>query len=151
MQVDELNWAILSRLQLNARYSFAEIGREIGLSSPAVAERVKKMEDAGIIRGYKAQISYNKIGYQLKAIITLRAFMGRLKPFLEKVKEFKEVNNCYRITGNENIIMDVVLHDQEHLEEFIDKLITYGETKTHIVLSQVVEFAPLDKHKSKLT
>lgn len=144
MEVDQINWAILNRLQENARYSFAEIGREIGLSSPAVAERVKKMEDAGVIRGYKTQISYQKTGYQLKAIITLRAFMGRLKPFLEKVKEFSEVNNCYRITGNENIIMEVVLRDQGHMEEFIDKLITYGETKTHIVLSQVVSFAPLD-------
>lgn len=144
MEVDQINWAILNRLQENARYSFAKIGREVGLSSPAVAERVKKMEDAGVIRGYKTQISYQKTGYQLKAIITLRAFMGRLKPFLEKVKEFKEVNNCYRITGNENIIMEVVLRDQGHMEEFIDKLITYGETKTHIVLSQVVEFAPLN-------
>ncbi|APS40766.1 MULTISPECIES: Lrp/AsnC family transcriptional regulator [Salegentibacter] len=149
MQVDELNWAILTRLQENARYSFAEIGREVGLSSPAVAERVKKMEDAGIIKGYKTQISYHRTGYQLKAIITLRAFMGRLKPFLEKVKEFKEVNNCYRITGNENIIMEVVLRDQVHLEEFIDKLITYGETKTHIVLSQVVDFAAINKSKIK--
>lgn len=145
MHIDELNWAILTRLQQNARYSFAKIGREIGLSSPAVAERVKKMEDAGIIKGYKTQISYHKTGNQLKAIITLRAFMGRLKPFLEKVKEFKEVSNCYRITGNENIIMEVVLRDQAHLEEFIDKLITYGETKTHIVLSQVVEFGAIDK------
>jgi len=149
MQVDDLSWAILSRLQQNARYSFAKIGREIGLSSPAVAERVKKMEDAGIIKVYKTQISYHKTGHQLKAIITLRAFMGRLKPFLEKVKEFKEVNNCYRITGNENIIMEVVLRDQSHLEEFIDKLITYGETKTHIVLSQVVEFAPIDRNRKK--
>lgn len=147
MEVDRINWAILNRLQQNARYSFAEIGREVGLSSPAVAERVRKMEDAGVIRGYKTQISYQKTGYQLKAIITLRAFMGRLKPFLEKVKEFREVNNCYRITGNENIIMEVVLRDQAHLEEFIDKLITYGETKTHIVLSQVVEFAPLNWEK----
>ena len=71
MQIDELNWAILTRLQQNARYSFAEIGREIGLSSPAVAERVKKMEDAGIIKGYKTQISYHQTGHQLKAIITI--------------------------------------------------------------------------------
>lgn len=151
MQIDELNWAILTRLQENARYSFAEIGREIGLSSPAVAERVKKMEDAGVIKGYKTQISHNQTGHQLKAVITLRAFMGRLKPFLEKVKEFKEVINCYRITGNENIIMEVVLRDQSHLEELIDKLIAYGETKTHIVLSQVVAFAPINKNNAKLS
>lgn len=145
MPIDSLNWQILEFLQKNARQSFAEIGRKVGLTSPAVAERVKKMEDSGIIKGYKAQVSYHKTGHQLKAVITLRAFMGRLKPFLEKVKEFKEVINCYRITGNENIIMEVVLYDQSHLEEFIDKLITYGETKTHIILSNVIEQGPIKR------
>lgn len=145
MPLDKVNWQILELLQENARQSFAEIGRKVGLTSPAVAERVKKMEDTGVIKGYKVQVSYHKTGHQLKAVITLRAFMGRLKPFLEKVKEFKEVINCYRITGNENIIMEVVLFDQVHLEEFIDKLITYGETKTHIVLSNVIEHAPVKK------
>ncbi len=145
MPIDTLNWQILDSLQKNARQSFAEIGRNVGLTSPAVAERVKKMEDSGIIKGYKAQVSYHKTGHQLKAVITLRAFMGRLKPFLEKVKEFKEVINCYRITGNENIIMEVVLYDQSHLEEFIDKLITYGETKTHIILSNVVDQGPIKR------
>ena len=145
MPLDKLNWQILEELQANSRQSFAEIGRKIGLTSPAVAERVKKMEDTGIIKGYKVQVSYHKTGHQLKAVITLRAFMGRLKPFLEKVKEFKEVINCYRITGNENIIMEVVLYDQKHLEEFIDKLITYGETKTHIILSNVVEQGPIKR------
>ncbi|RKS45066.1 Lrp/AsnC family leucine-responsive transcriptional regulator [Gillisia mitskevichiae] len=145
MPIDALSWQILDCLQKNARQSFAEIGRIVGLTSPAVAERVKKMEDSGIIKGYKAQVSYHKTGHQLKAVITLRAFMGRLKPFLEKVKEFKEVINCYRITGNENIIMEVVLYDQSHLEEFIDKLITYGETKTHIILSNVVDQGPIKR------
>lgn len=145
MPIDTLNWQILESLQKNARLSFAEIGRKVGLTSPAVAERVKKMEDSGIIKGYKTQVSYHKTGHQLKAVITLRAFMGRLKPFLEKVKEFKEVINCYRITGNENIIMEVVLYDQSHLEEFIDKLITYGETKTHIILSNVIDQGPIKR------
>ncbi len=145
MPIDELNWKILEALQKNARQSFAEIGRSVGLTSPAVAERVKRMEDLGIIKGYKAEVSYHKTGHQLKAVITLRAFMGRLKPFLEKVKEFKEVINCYRITGNENIIMEVVLYDQAHLEEFIDKVITYGETRTHIILSNVVEHGPIKR------
>ena len=143
MPLDSLNWKILEALQQNARMSFSEIGRKVGLTSPAVAERVKKMEDKGIIKGYKVQVSYNKTGHQLKAIITLKVFMGRLKPFLDKVGEFREVINCYRITGNENIILEVVLYDQAHLEVFIDKLITYGETRTHIVLSNVVEQAPV--------
>lgn len=140
MKIDNLNWNILKRLQNNARLSNAEIGRQVGISSPAVSERIKKMEDAGIIRGYHAHISPIEAGYQLKAIITLRAFMGMLKPFLEKVKTYDEVLNCYRITGNENIVMEVVLKNQKHLESFIDQLIIYGETKTQIVLSHVVSF-----------
>lgn len=143
MKIDPTNWSILQALQQNARLSTAELGRQLSLSAPAVSERIRKMEDAGILRGYKAEVSHFKTGHQLKAIITLRAFMGRLKPFLEKVTQFSEVLNCYRITGNENIVMEVVLYDQFHLEEFIDKLLTYGETKTHIVLSTVIENAPI--------
>ena len=144
-KIDELNWGILESIQDNARSSFATIGRKVGLTPPAVAERIKKMEDLGIINGYKTVISHTQTGYQLKAIITLRAFMGKLKPFLEAVKSFEEVINCYRITGNENIIMEVVLKDQFHLEKFIDKLIQYGETRTHIILSEVVSDAPIVK------
>jgi len=120
-----------------------DLGKVVGLTAPAVAERIKKMEDLGIVRGYYTQLSYIKTGYQLKAIITLKVFMGRLKPFLDVVQGFKEVINCYRITGNENIIMEVVLKNQKHLETFIDQLISYGETKTHIVLSNKIENAPI--------
>jgi len=139
MSVDSINSKILKCLQQNARQSNAEIGRQVGISSPAVSERIKKMEDLGIIEGYKTIVSPFEIGYQLKAIITLRAFMGKLKPFLEKVKTYDEVINCYRITGDENIVMEVVLKNQKHLEGFIDQLITYGESKTQIVLSRVVK------------
>ena len=71
--------------------------------------------------------------------------MGKLRPFLETVGSFEEVVNCYRITGNENIIMEVVLKDQFHLEKFIDKLIQYGETRTHIILSEVISDSPITK------
>ncbi|WP_218841858.1 Lrp/AsnC family transcriptional regulator [Winogradskyella ursingii] len=146
--MDNQNWKILKFLQQNSRMSNAEIGRRIGMSSPAVAERIKKMEDAEVIEGYTTFVSPFEVGYQLKALVTLRAFMGMLKPFLEKVKTYDEVVNCYRITGNENIVMEVVLKNQKHLEAFIDQLIIYGETKTQIVLSHVVkhsEVKPLNK------
>ncbi|HCE54935.1 MAG: ArsR family transcriptional regulator [Lutibacter sp. BRH_c52] len=145
MNIDTINWKILDCLQQNARQSNTEIARKVGISSPAVAERIHKMEDIGIIEGYHAKVCYIETGNQLKAIITLRAFMGRLKPFIEKVKEFNEVVNCYRITGNENIVMEVVLKNQQHLAKFIDQLITYGETTTHIVLSNVIENNPIVK------
>ena len=143
MVLDELNWKILKCLQENARQSNSEIGRQVGITSPAVSERIKKMEDAGVIQSYDTSISPYEIGYQLKAIITLRAFMGMLKPFMEKVKTYDEVLNCYRITGNENFVMEVVLKNQKHLESFIDQLIVYGETKTQIVLSKVVKNKPI--------
>lgn len=142
-KIDAVNGEILKHLQLNARITMTELGKVVGLTAPAVAERIKKMEDLGIVRGYYTQLSYIKTGYQLKAIITLKVFMGRLKPFLDVVTGFKEVINCYRITGNENIIMEVVLKNQKHLETFIDQLISYGETKTHIVLSNKIENAPI--------
>ena len=139
MSVDNLNRKILKCLQQNARQSNAEIGRQVGISSPAVSERIKKMEDAGIIESYNTLVSPYEMGYQLKAIVTLRAFMGKLKPFLNKVKTFDEVINCYRITGDENIVMEVVLKNHNHLEAFIDQLIIYGESKTQIVLSDIVK------------
>ena len=143
MKVDDLNYKILNCLQTNSRRMTTDIAKEVGISSPAVAERIRKMEDAGIIQGYYAKVSYYELGYQLKAIVTMRAFMGKLKPFLHKVKTLNEVVNCYRITGNENIVMEVVLNNQKHLEKFIDQLISYGETKTQIILSSVVENRPI--------
>ncbi|MBE15491.1 MAG: Lrp/AsnC family transcriptional regulator [Dokdonia sp.] len=141
--MDAFNRDILECLQVNARMSNAAIGRKIGMSSPAVAERIRKMEDLGIIKGYMAQIDPLTLGYQMKAIITLRAFMGKLKPFLEAVKNWDEVVNCYRVTGNENIVMVVTLRNQQHLEQFIDQIIGYGESKTQIVLSKVVDANPI--------
>lgn len=145
MKLDDINWNILQCLQQNARQSNTQIAKEVGISSPAVAERIHKLEDLGIIEGYHAKVSYFETDHQLKAIITLRVFMGRLKPFMEKVKEFNEVINCYRITGNENIFMEVVLKNQQHLQQFIDRLINYGETTTHIVLSNIVKNNPIIK------
>ena len=147
-KIDDINKKILHRLQENSRESFASIGRVVGLTPPAVAERVKKMEDLGLLEGYKARVNHLKMGYQLRAIVTIKAFMGKLKPFLEKVRSMKEVINCYRITGNENIIMEVVLLDQLHLEQFIDQLIQYGETRTHIILSDIISDAPINGNKS---
>ncbi|QRM89623.1 winged helix-turn-helix transcriptional regulator [Lacinutrix sp. WUR7] len=145
MSLDNLNWKILKCLQENSRQSNAAIGRQVGITSPAVSERIKKMEDLGIIQNHITLISPFEVGYQLKALITLHAFMGKLKPFLEKVKTFDEVINCYRITGDENIVMEVILKNQKHLETFIDQLIVYGESKTQIILSHVVKNNAINK------
>jgi Lrp/AsnC family leucine-responsive transcriptional regulator len=143
MKLDALHSEILEQLQRNARVSNTAIALQVGISSPAVTERIKKLEDAGIIDGYYAKVAHYELGYDLRALITMRAFMGRLQPFLHKVVTLDEVINCYRITGNENIVMEVVLQNQRHLEKLIDQLITYGETKTQIILSNVVSNRPI--------
>lgn len=134
----DFNKRILSILKDNARASYTEIGKKVGLTGPAVAERIRKMEEKGVIQGYQTLLNPEELGLHIHAIISLRAFVGKLKPLLRDVEDFPEVINCFRITGNENIMMEVRLRDQSHLESFIDMLITYGETRTHIVLSNVV-------------
>ena len=145
MKLDSIHCKILSLLQSNARISNTQIAKLSGISSPAVAERIKRLEESLVITGYKAKVNPKMIGFDLRALITVRAFMGRLKPFLHKIKSFKEVVNCYRITGNENIVMEVIFKDQLHLEKFIDELISYGETKTQIILSEVISSQEIRK------
>ena len=146
MKLDNIHAKILNTLQSNARISNTQIAASVGISSAAVAERIKKMEDFSVISGYYAKVNPRMLGHGLRALITVRAFMGRLQPFLHKIKTFDEVVNCYRITGNENIVMEVFFKDQLHLEMFIDELISYGETKTQIILSDVISHQPI-KHR----
>ena len=146
MKLDNIHAKILNTLQSNARISNTQIAASVGISSAAVAERIKKMEDCSVISGYHAKVNPRMLGHGLRALITVRAFMGRLQPFLYKIKTYDEVVNCYRITGNENIVMEVFFKDQLHLELFIDELISYGETKTQIILSDVISHQPI-KHR----
>lgn len=146
MKLDNIHAKILNALQSNARISNTQIAASVGISSAAVAERIKKMEDYSVISGYHAKVNPRMLGHGLRALITVRAFMGRLQPFLHKIKTYDEVVNCYRITGNENIVMEVFFKDQLHLELFIDELISYGETKTQIILSDVISHQPI-KHR----
>ena len=146
MKLDNIHAKILNTLQSNARISNTKIAVSVGISSAAVAERIKKMEDCSVISGYHAKVNPRMLGHGLRALITVRAFMGRLQPFLHKIKTYDEVVNCYRITGNENIVMEVFFKDQLHLELFIDELIGYGETKTQIILSDVISHQPI-KHR----
>ena len=143
MKLDSIHAKILNTLQSNARITNTQIAASVGISSAAVAERIKKMEDCSVISGYHAKVNPRMLGHGLRALITVRAFMGRLQPFLHKIKTYDEVVNCYRITGNENIVMEVFFKDQLHLELFIDELISYGETKTQIILSDVISHQPI--------
>lgn len=136
---DDFDWKIISLLQKNSRFTFAQISREIGLSPSAVAERVQRLEDENVITKYISVINYKKAGYSLKAYITLafKEFEGYQR-FLKSVDEFPEIIDCSRITGNDCLIMKAVLVDNSHLENLVNRLAVYGSPSTSVVLSDVI-------------
>ena len=136
--LDETGWHILQALQENARLSFSELGQRVGLSSPAVAERVRRMEDAGIIKGYRAEINTAKVGYPITTIIRMNTPGERCTRFNSFAQEMPEVLECYRVTGSDSLIMKVMASSVEHLEAIIDRLSAHGELTTSIVLSTPV-------------
>lgn len=135
--VDEVDLRILDVLKENSRLSFADIGRIIHLSQSAVRERVQRLEDKGVIGKYSLQLNHKKLGYELEAFILLKVFPGKLKIVIEKIKEFPEIKEAHRITGSQNIHIKVVIKDQLGLQELIDKLMTYGDTTTYLILSEI--------------
>lgn len=135
--LDETGWQILHELQQNARLSFSELGQRVGLSSPAVAERVRRMEDAGIIAGYHAEINTAKVGYPVAAIIRMNA-QGDCRQLNAVVSTFPEVVESYRVTGGDSVIMKVLATSVEHLETIIDRLLEHGSPTTSLILSAPV-------------
>ena len=136
--LDETGWHILEALQVNARLSFSELGQRVGLSSPAVAERVRRMEDAGIISGYRAEVNTAKIGYPITAIMRMNSQGERCTRLNVSVREIPEILECYRVTGEDCHIMKVIVSSVEHLESLIDRLSVHGQVTTSIVLSNPV-------------
>src|SRR5207245_9921614 len=137
--LDETGWHILEALQENARLSFSELGQRVGLSSPAVAERVRRMEDAGFITAYRAEVNTAKIGNPTTAIIRITNSPGeRCTRLTASTQEIPEVLECYRVTGSDSLVMKVMASSVEHLESLIDRLSEHGLLTTSIVLSTVV-------------
>lgn len=135
--MDPVGWRILEELQADARINYVELGKRVGLTSPAVAERVRRMEDAGIITGYRVVVNPTKVGLPIQAIIRLRASncrmtMDRITMHYENLPEILE---CYRISGEDALIMRVSVGSMLHLENLVDRLNTYGDTITSVVFS----------------
>ncbi|NNE68661.1 MAG: Lrp/AsnC family transcriptional regulator [Pyrinomonadaceae bacterium] len=137
--IDEIDWKILIELQQDARISYAELGRRVGLTTPAVIERVRKLEDAEIITGYRVEIDPTKVGLPVTAFIRMSITGVDYSRIIKVVEEAKEVLECHRGTGGDSFIMKVAVASVEHLQEIIDKLTPYGITTTAIVLSSPVK------------
>ena len=137
--MDQIGWKLLHELQLNGRLSYAELGRRVGLTTPAVVERVKRMEEAGIIVGYHADVDPMKVGMPITAFIRMSVVGDVFNKITTVVKNSPEVVECHRGTGADSFIMKVHVRSVEHLESLIDRLTPYGTTSTSIVLSSPVE------------
>jgi Lrp/AsnC family leucine-responsive transcriptional regulator len=144
--IDEIDWKILKELQINARITFAELGRRVGLTTPAVIERVRKMEDASIITGYRVEIDTAKVGLPITAFIRMSITGVDYSHIIEVAEQASEVLECHRGTGNDSFIMKVAVANVGHLQTLIDKLTPYGITTTSIVLSSPVKSRVIEKN-----
>jgi Lrp/AsnC family leucine-responsive transcriptional regulator len=130
---------MLIELQKDARISFAELGRRVGLTTPAVALRVRRMEEEGIIRAYRAEISPSHVGLPITAYIRMSIVGDVLPRLTAHLRTMTEIVECYRGTGVDSFIMKVNVISVEHLNDVIDRLTPYGTTSTSLVLGSVVE------------
>jgi len=136
--LDATDHALLAELQADARLSLAELGRRVGLSSPAVAERLRRLERDGVVRGYHADVDPRALGYTLAAVLRIRPAPRQLPKVADLARETPEVVECHRITGDDCYFMKLHVRDVEHLEEVIDRFTPYGTTTTSIVQSSPV-------------
>jgi len=137
--LDRTGHQILYALQENARISFSELGRLVGLTPPAAAERVRRMEEAGLIAGYHARIPAEKLGLPIQAFIRLRTPAEKYTRVVAVVRELPEILECHHVTGEEAFVLRVTAASPAHLERIIAKLSPFGETATSMVLSTAVE------------
>ena len=143
--LDDLGWGILEQLQQNARLSFAEVGRRVGLSTPAITERVRRMEEAGILTGYHAAVNPAAAGFPIVVYMRLAISGGEnmVSRATLAMKRMSEVLECHRVTGTDSFILRAGLLSVAHLESLIDRLTPFGMTSTSTVLSSPVPYRPL--------
>lgn len=137
-QIDSVGWHLIRLLQENARLTFKQLGEVIGLTAPAVAERVRRLEDAGIIKGYRAEVDYNKLGLPIMAFIQLKTNTTQSLRLRKAVVGISEVIECHCITGEDSYILKVAVTSVSHLEHLLLNLTTFGEVRTSLVLSTQV-------------
>jgi Lrp/AsnC family leucine-responsive transcriptional regulator len=149
--LDETNCRLLAELQSNARVSLAELGRRVGLSSPAVAERLQRLEQERVILGYHAELNPRALGFALSAVIRVRPAPRQLSRVADLARATPEVVECRRITGEDCYIVHAHVRSVEHLEEVIDRFAAYGQTTTSIVQSSPVPTRGIDLAGHALT
>ena len=145
--LDSLDWSILRELQDNARLSYAEIGRRVGLSAPAVTERVKAMEESGVIDGYTTRVRPEQVGLPVSAFVRIRFRGADVDAFFDHMRSHEAVSECHRVTGSDDVVLRVRAASVKQLEDHLDSFLDYGEITTSIILSSAVEERPIHEPK----
>jgi Lrp/AsnC family leucine-responsive transcriptional regulator len=136
--IDATNLRLLAELVEDARISQAELGRRVGLSAPAVAERLSRLEREGAIVGYRTDVSPAALGYTLAAVVRMRPAPRQIPKVADVARATPEVVECHRVTGEDCFFMKLHVRDVEHLEEVIDRFLPFGQTTTSIIQSSPV-------------
>jgi Lrp/AsnC family leucine-responsive transcriptional regulator len=137
-RLDSIDRLLIEELQANARLTLAELGRRVALTPPAVADRLRRLEEDGAITGYAARVDPRALGYALTAVVRIRPAPRMIAKVADLARATPEVVECLRITGEDCFIMRIHVRDVEHLEELIDGFVLYGQTTTSIVQSAAV-------------
>jgi Lrp/AsnC family transcriptional regulator, leucine-responsive regulatory protein len=141
--LDEIDRRILEELQEGARITYTELGRRVALTAPAVADRVRRLEEAGVITGFRTHLEPAMLGYSITAFIRWTAAGQDCAQLGEVAKEIPEIVECHRITGENSYVLKVVARDVQHLEGLIDRLMPWGSTITSVVTSSPVRHRTL--------
>lgn len=141
--LDETNIRIISELQREPRLTMSELGRRIGMSSPAVTERVRSMEDAKVIRGFRVELDPAALGLPICAYVRVRPGPGRLSRVAQLAQQIPEIVECHRVTGEDCFIIKVHIPAIDQLDRLLDCFLEYGSTTTLIVQSSPVPLRPL--------
>jgi len=144
-QIDAVGWKLLRLLQENARLSFRQIGEAVGLTAPAVAERVRRMEDAGILKGYYAEVDLAKVGLPVLAFVHLTCNATQSRRIRSAVIDMPEVIECFCVTGSESYILKVAVASVPRLEMLLLDLTNFGEVRTSLVLSSQIARRVVDE------
>ncbi|MEW6736866.1 MAG: Lrp/AsnC family transcriptional regulator [Acidobacteriota bacterium] len=139
---DIVNLRILVELQNDPRLTMSELGRRIGLSSPAVTERVRRLEEMGVIQGYRLDLNPTALGLPIAAYIRIRPNPGQLPKIAEIAQCIPEIVECYRVTGEDCFILKVYLPSIDQLDRILDTFLLYGTTTTSLIQSSPVPLRP---------
>lgn len=147
--MNELDWKLLALLQSNGRMTYTELARQVQLSVPAVTERVKRLEEAGVIEGYTARVNPAAAGYLVTALIAITVPQPAKTKFLKLLESITEVLECHHVTGADSYIMRLAAVSMADLEQLIGRINLYGETRTSIIMSTPIPARALEQPPTK--